>query len=333
MKKIIILLIFSLLGLTFFVHILITTGLDKIWQIFQGISLHNFLLFLCTIASVFLVFTWRWQIILKAYEPKITFRQLFWKRAVGFAISYLTPVAHVGGEVARAFFLHHDKEARLRDATASVIIDKMLEISVNTLLIATGFVLALRRGFLSEKASLWLTVLLVGGAFLLGLFFQRAIAGQGIFTKIFRLTNLHKFQRLKKFEKKLMRLEKLLQDYFQKHRQSLLPTALLSVLAGGLVLLEYWVGLYIVGHTATLTEILIIFGLSSITFLLPIPGALGAYEGAMMGVFHLLNLPIPLALAFVLILRLRDLSFSVFGIVYSVRHGLKWAGVLKVNSR
>jgi len=327
MKKILFAIIFSLVGIGLFVTVISHAGIQNIWEDLRVVSISGLALFFGIIFLVFIFFTWRWNIILNTYGYKPNFWKLFLQRTSAYAISYLTPAAHIGGEPTRIYFLNKEENIRLRDATASVIIDKYFDIVTNTFLILLAFIFALTQDFLPTNTSLILTISIGVVFFILIWFFWAVRNKQGTFSKIFRILYLNKLQFLKGLEPRIVRVEKMLSDFFNHRREALFSVISISILLGVLMVLELWVGIYILGYSVTFLQIIIIWGFGILAYAIPVPGAFGVYEGVMAVIFSWLGLPLPLAIAFVLILRLRDLTFTAIGAIYILQHGLKVIGL------
>jgi len=60
--------------------------------------------------------------------------------------------------------------------------------------------------------------------------------------------------------------------------------------------------------------------LPGIALLLPVPAGLGVFEGGFASVFVLLGVPLS-AVAFALVIRLRDFAFIGFGLIHLLRQG------------
>ena len=88
---------------------------------------------------------------------------------------------------------------------------------------------------------------------------------------------------------------------------------------------DYWVIGHFMGVNLTFTQVFLIRSIPVITFLLPIPGALGALEKTHVAIFSLLGININV-FVFVLITRVRDLINVAVGLIHLSANGISALG-------
>ena len=108
-KRLVILSLFTLLGIFLFAGVVLQTGFDEIWRHLREFSLLHFGIFAFLSFLNFGLYTLRWHFILRAIsDVSVSFWRLFMHRMSGFALSYLTPSAQTGGEPLRIMLLTND---------------------------------------------------------------------------------------------------------------------------------------------------------------------------------------------------------------------------------
>lgn len=141
MKKALLFLISLLVGVGLFIWIGKVVGWQKIWEsllVFTGWQ--GMLIFGLTIL-VALVSIWRWREVLKGMDVKIPFRELWRAYLVSFSIRYLAPIIIIGSEIFQGYILYILKEINSvpwSKSMASVIIDRILELTANLVVIFFG---------------------------------------------------------------------------------------------------------------------------------------------------------------------------------------------------
>ena len=120
------------------------------WQIVILIGLNLF---------IYALITLRWWIIVRAENKLVAYFPLLQVRVAVFGVSYFTFGPHVGGEPLQVFYLQRKYKLTFTHATASVIMDKLLELLANFCLLAVGLTAIFRAGILSTNGnSSWLSL-------------------------------------------------------------------------------------------------------------------------------------------------------------------------------
>ena len=109
-------------------------------------------------------------------------------------------------------------------------------------------------------------------------------------------------------------VESKLQDYIIKNPARII--AILGISASGWILIffEYWIVMLFLGKSLTLLQLFIIIIIIRISFLLPLPGALGALEAAHVLAMQSLGLDPALGISMCILIRFRDFLLSLIGI-------------------
>lgn len=83
-------------------------------------------------------FSGRWWVLLRARGLRLPYLRLTGYRLAAFSISYFTPGTHFGGEPLQVHLLQRRHHVPLPQATASVVLDKAIELVANFGFLAIG---------------------------------------------------------------------------------------------------------------------------------------------------------------------------------------------------
>ncbi len=235
------------------------------------------------------------------------------RRWVGVSINALLPVAQIGGEVVRAHLLH-----RLgmpgHVAAASVMVDLTVGLLMQVVFALVGLVLLLlvqdQDGFLIPLGS---GIALFSALILIFAALQR----RGLVAPPVNL--------LKRFVKGPIWREMVdnANNLDQQLRSSYRKTGRLFICACWRFLgwlwpsLEFWLIFWLLGYPISLVEAIVLeaIGQTVKSAGFGIPGGLGVQEGGVMLAASWLAIPVDLALAAMLIRRIRDLACGLTGLV------------------
>lgn len=317
-------LFFLVIGITLFISILLDTGFESIAESLYSFSLLNFLFLLVVSLLNFCLFTLRWDIVLHHHHRKkrVPFHRLFLHRMTAFAVSYLTPAAQTGGEPVRVFFLQ-EEGVDTRDAVSTVVIDKVFEYTALFVFIFSGVIVSIIEGSIfSGKIEIILSGMILFFAGLIFWFYYSTIKNIGFFSSIFRLLRLNKIKRIAKYEKNIIRVEKKMAFFYRNHIWKFVFLMAISfIMVFFMVFEHYLVARFLSVHLSFLQSFLAAT-IPGVSYIIPVPGALGMLEGSHAAIFTLMGVSINV-FVFVLILRLRDLVFIGIGLVHASRYGIQ----------
>jgi len=321
-KRLILFSFFLLAGIVLFALIIWQTGIEEILTNLRQFKLFHFGVFLVLSTLNFMLYTWRWHLILNAIHKKgVSFWQLFLHRMSGFAISYLTPSAQTGGEPLRILLLQDD-HVPTKTATSSVIIDKGLELAALFVFITAGIAVAILDGTLPIGLDL------VVGAFFLFFFlltfwfYYSAVKSIGFFSSLLRFFRLNKIRRIADFESKILEVEEEMARFYRDHVRVFLLLIPISLVIVSFLLLEHYLIARFMGVHLTFTQTFLVSTLPYIAFVVPIPGGLGILESGHAAIFAALGISIN-AFVLVFIIRIRDLSFVFVGLIHASKQGVR----------
>ena len=315
---------FLVIGIILFISVIAGTGIGSITESLEKFSLINFIFLLVLSLGNFALFTLRWDIILHHHHTKkrVPFYRLFLHRMAGYAVNYLTPSMQTGSEPVRIYFLQEDG-VDTKDAVSSCVLDKVFEYTALIFFIFSGIAVSLIDGSIfSGKTEIMLGVVIVLFAALIFWFYYATIKKIGFFSSIFRLFRLNKIKKIAHYERGIIHVENQMARFYTHHIRKFLLLLALSLATVFFMVLEHYLVARFMGVKLTFLQSFLSATIPGFSYLLPIPGALGALEGSHAAIFGILGVTINV-FVFVLILRLRDLVFILIGLAHASGHGIQ----------
>jgi len=335
MKKFLLFLFSLLIGVILFVWILETVGWQEIQSAFlvftgwQGIVI-LFLTFL-----MILIGTWKWQEVLQETGARISFREIWRAYLAGFSIRFLAPIFIIGVEIFQGYILKKKNSIPWSQGMASVIIDRILEWTVNLVIVFWGGMFFL---LMIDFPPMKL-VMIFGSVFLIFLFgisfFYFKISKRESIVKAFAKLFNQKLSPVKRGEggdevksqrpidSQLFGIEKEIFNFFKLSKKKVIWKVFgLNLLRAGVMLWRTWLLIVFLGKSIGALPALSILGFTYLAVMIPIPAALGSHEVIQTFAFSSLNLGAATAAAFTMIIRGAELIVVLLGIVILFRLGI-----------
>ena len=310
------------IGVAIFVWFLDRSGATETFATLNDFGLFAFFGFVAISLANFSLIGWRWQMAVNEHAllRKLSFWSVVRHRMSGYAASYLTPSAQVGGEPLRIALLHKDG-VPLAEATSSVVLDVVFEITGFILYVALGLGVSLFQNILPAKVEWILGAALALIAVVLILFFLSIASHRGFFSTTARLILPRRFAFARTLEPKLLHVERLMRSTLHRNPRLIAWMLIISLVTVAFRGVEIAYLAYFLGYPVGLVEAILLSSLPGLALLVPIPSALGILEGSTAGIVALLGLSLnPIAL--VLLIRFRDLIFIILGIAH-IGHALQ----------
>lgn len=312
------------LGGGLFAFLVWRSGPAVIWQSLVTFGVLPFFGFVALSLFNFTLYSVRWQMIINDIvlpSQRLPLRRVFFHRMSGYAAGYLTPASQVAGEPIRVAMLRSEN-IPLKEATSAVVLDLAFEIAAFVVFVVSGVALAVASGIQGGKAlegaEIFTGVLII----FLVLFFWMTANGKGFFSGIFRTLRLDRVVRLQSAYRWLVDTEKLMTKFFSGKLYKLVAVVLLSLFVVSFKAVEAFYIAHFFGVALPFRDTFLVSTLPGVVLLLPIPAGLGVYEGTNAATFALLGLGLN-AVAYTMIIRLRDFVFIAIGVVHAVRRGEK----------
>jgi len=319
-----------LVGLGAFAALVALSGPREIWESARRLPFWALFLLLGVELLGLTFWAGSWATLLWGAGIRAPLRTVWAAALAGYAVSYITPVAYLGGEPVRGWVVARRTGAAPAAVAGTLVWDRVIAglVLLGFALVGAGLVLPLlppqeRLWALIGLGGLGLAVLLGALSFALGWhWLSRLVAFLG-----------KRRSRLTSFAQKIQEMEKTMHQLFRGHRGALGAALLLQLLS---FLCHYFRPFFYFGlaqgRWLSFREMGVYFNLNAFLslFLWLTPAGVGTAEGGRVGILGLLGIAAPAALAFSLIYRFLELvlvglGFAVmswYGVGTQVRRGL-----------
>jgi uncharacterized protein (TIRG00374 family) len=272
-------------------------------------------LFVAALLLAVSCFASRWRVLLAAMGAAVPIGALGLYRLAGQGVSLLIPSAKMGGDPLRAYYLVR-WPVPPPAALASVALDRLLEMGASAVF-AVFFALVLVQGGVPLLQGALITVSIVFVATMLGLWItlRRLRRGAGVVAAAARAMRLDRLE--------AVRIHFGTLEAADKRAGALLARPLLlagafaiGVLANLVVMMEYHLLLSAFGLPASLVAVVAAIFATGAAHSMPVPAGVGVLEGAQIFLFSALGHPPEIGLAVGLVVRIRDVCWTVPGLLY-----------------
>jgi uncharacterized protein (TIRG00374 family) len=293
--------------------------LAEIWHTLKTLQLSQIGIFLLINAAVISCITARWWIILRAENRLVPFLPLIGYRLSVFGVSYFTLGPQVGGEPLQILYLQRNHGLTFARAASAVIIDKLLEFLVNFLLIGIGAWAIVRVGLFSDNgvrltlSLIALAVLLIMPLAYLILLYNR----KHPISKIF--LSQHFIQPKNKTIRMIVVAERMASTFCRKHLRAMFLSFGVSVLAMMGIALEYFLMIHFLEMRINMIQVFAALTSMQISFLMPLPGGLGALEASQVFALGAFGQTASAAISLTLLMRARDILNGGLGLLLAGR--------------
>lgn len=334
MRKIFFFVLSLIVGLIAFGFITSKVGAGEIVKAFalfswQGLFLILFLTFLISIVSTF-----RLKYILKTYGHELSMREVGAIWASGFAVSFLTPIAVLGGEFFIIYILRKAHSLSWKESIAVAFVNKIMDATIFLPFLILGlFIFPVLSGFFPGGK-----IIILGGgvaAFfivLLSLFYIKSMRNESVLAVILKFFGSSK-KRIK--EKKggeiVFDAEEEILDFFGLRKKKTWIAIGLAVLKYLLIITRCWFLIFFFQGGVSILKALSIYGFFNLASLIPVPAMLGSLEVAESVAFSGLGMGSSVGIAFSLLIRSMDILIVIAGIALLIRFGMKIAQMKITN--
>jgi uncharacterized protein (TIRG00374 family) len=286
---------------------------NQVWETLLRLEVGQITAWLVLNAALILLMTLRWWLVLGALGYPISNFSLSRYRLGSFAISYFTPGPQFGGEPFQVLALKQRHQVPGTTGTASVSLDKLLELIANFSFLVFGITIALlgawfptewRRG--SLLIALGLLVLPL--AYLVSMLMGR----QPLTWVVDRLPQKVRDAKLLIIIKEV---EREMSQFCVTYPKTVFLASLVSIVAWIGLVFEYWLLTRYLGLRLTMTQSITALVAARLAFLTPLPGGLGALEASQVFALQALDIEPSFGVSIALLIRLRDILFGMFGLL------------------
>ncbi len=286
--------------------VLAALGSLKPWQ---------FLVILAIDLGIHSLMACRWWLIVRTEDRSVPYLPLVGMRLAAFGISYFTLGPQVGGEPLQLMYLRRHRHTSLPRATASVLMDKLLELLANfTFLILALMVIPRTQilGGFPALSAIGLVALLCLAAWPVVHILLLARGHHPLSAVIGLLPFLRRDSRLLRH---LRAAELLAGQFCRRHPFALVRAILVSLTAAGTSVLEYGLITAFLLSRLSFWQNVSAWSAGWLSFLFPTPAGLGALEASQVLALGAFGIPAGMAIAVAFVMRARDLIFGGTGLL------------------
>ncbi len=301
-------------GLVLTVALVWGIGVQEVLATFLNAKWYLIIGYLLVSIAIAIGVTYKWGIALDAYGVKLPFSTLFIFRLIGFAVGYVTPMAHVGGEPVRALLVGK-QGIPYKVSFSAVIVDKMLELMFNIAIFFIGaLIIANAADFpLVARATIFvLSLILVVAA---SIFTYNVFKKKKVFVPILKFLRFHKRKNWKSLSKSVNEVELLIEHFYANRKRHFHRSLLVNAILWALMFMEYKFALLILGYDANIFGIFLFLTGVGIAYSIPIPAALGVLELGQISAGALLGIKAAVGVALAFLIRIRDILWTIVGLI------------------
>ncbi len=315
-----------LLGLALARHALAGVAWQEVRHLLAGIGLFALLIIGAVNLLLLPLMSARWWLLLKLLDSRVNLSSVCAYRLAANAVSYLTPGPHFGGEPLSVYLLHRRHEITLSTATLSVAMDRLLELAASFVVLALclpGFIFG-QSGLVMEGWGLGFAITVPALFFCI---LTALFMGKNPLTRtavLFRRFYLGRFSSGPDtpwpFLDIIHQGETMAERLFREQRLRFLLANLFSLGHWLGVFVEFWLMAYFLGFPLSFSHLLAVVMVARLAFYTPLPAGIGVLESALPWLTDSLGLGSGLGLGFCLIIRSRDLLFSLTGLGLTMKY-------------
>lgn len=314
------------LGLAVLAAILWYIGPAKVLRQISALGWDGFALMISSIVLTFFFWTLAWVVVMKGYGVVAPFSLSFWARIGSFAVSFLTPSLHFGGEPVRALVIERESDSSYSRIFATIVAERITMMAALVAVILIGALLGIYSQLPSDTLIylILISLIFVGLVSLLILNFYRKMF---LFTKFtaFLKRNLFWPEILQKVEDGVRHLEKEISMAFGQHIRHTGGAFLLDIVATVFMFIRPQIYFYFTqGRVFTIEELTMLFAMISVlsSFFWITPGGIGVSEGGFIGIFAIFGISGSEAVAYSFSVKVIQLFFVGLGLALLARYGI-----------
>ena len=289
--------------------------LAEIWAAILQLRWWQIVIILVLNLIFYIIATLRWWIIVQAENKQVPYFPLLGVRVSVFGVSYFTLGPQVGGEPLQILALQRRYGLTYTHATATVLMDKLLEFLVDFFMLAIGLTAILRVGVLAESGLQFSGDLLL----LAFLIFWPPIHLILLYNQHYPLSGLVRHIPFIKKNSKPVRFlraaERLAGRFCQRHPRRLLAAIGCSILAGAGMLLDYALMTTFLNIPLPFWHMTAGWMMGWVSLVMPLPGGLGALEASQVFTLGKFGFTAAAALSLTLFMRGRDMLVGGVGLL------------------
>ncbi len=317
MWKKLLLVLSLLIGVAAFCAIPLIVGKENTFNAVRQAGWRCIAVFLANSTLTLVVPAIGWTILMRGEGMRVSFLDALKANVMGFPLVFITPSMYLGGEPLKMVYIGNKYGIPKRRVLATLLVGKFQEFGalISLVIIATG--IALWRIDFTRQSKIFV---IAGTALLLIPFALLLAAVLGRFQLTVKIVNfLAMFRigirRLARLRSKAEEMEHLIHAAFTKRWKTFLAAQAVTFQSATSILIRPWIFVYFATGVSLGSEHLaLIYVVTNMANTVTvIPGALGFFEGGMVGAFEIAKLGKANAAAYGIINRICDITFLVLG--------------------
>jgi uncharacterized protein (TIRG00374 family) len=299
--------------------------LDVTWRLILQVQAPQLLAIFAVDVAIFLAFGLRWWILARVQAPGLGLMDAVLLRLASFGISYFTPGPQLGGEPLQVVYLNRRHRTALVHATSVVALDKLIELLGNYFFLIVGSAALVSSGVFLRRGPAPLVVL-IGVVTLaawplahllllrarihpLSAAIARAWRPRGARSRVLRHVRIS---------------EHLIGRFCRRRPQLLAFVLALSLCASLLGVAEYALIVSAFSGVLSAGQTLSAWTAAWLSFLIPVPGGLGALEASQVLALGHFGLAADAAIGVSLLMRGRDIVMGGTGMLLAAFRWRSW---------
>lgn len=290
----------------------------SIWRAVRRLSALQLALLTLVNLIVLLSLSGRWWVVLDGLGHRVHYVLLSAYRLAAFGLSYFTPGPQFGGEPLQIYLLRSRHEVPTPSATASVTLEKAIDLVGNFTFLLVGLVLIARLEFFDGRAGgglIMLAAALLGVPVALLWSISRGWRPLSALMGKFPPVLTRRLSDWSRWETGVLAIEIEMTLFFREKPFHLLAAMAFSLMTWVLLVMEYWLLLRFLELRLDLVETVAVLTTARLAFLTPLPGGLGALEAGQAFAFQRLGFTLSEGLTVGLLIRTRDVIFGGVGLL------------------
>ena len=290
--------------------------LSGIWEQLRRLRPWQILAVLALDLLIYALFGARWWLLVRVENPRARLIEAIGVRLSVFGASYFTVGPQIGGEPIQVLYLRRRHGSSLARASATVALDKLLELLANFMFLLLGFGALIRTGILRAAT----------GSATVGLVAVAVLASWPLIHILLLRNNLYPLSAALRIAPLLRRPESRLGRYIRVserlvgrfcQRKPGLMAAVLGISLGAclLAVMEYALITSFLDIGLSLWQTISAWTAGWLSFLVPVPAGVGALEASQVAALGLFGATAEAAIGVSLLMRGRDILFGGAGLL------------------
>lgn len=289
---------------------------NEVWSLLQQLTIVQILILIAINIVTIILFGLRTWILLRVRGQHIPILKLTEYWLAGFAFSFFTPGPQLSGAPLEIYLIQKENDVDSKEATAAVIVSKIIEAMINASFLLIGVVTIFNIGLFPDGASDLVSIFAIGVLSLTVGYLVITWLGYKPASSLMKILpdNWRKINSYDKAIDFMDEAESLIGEFFRTEPLAVFSALIISIIITLLLLGQGWASLYFLGVELSLVELVGVVLAVQVAIFFPTPGGFGAVEAALVFIFARLGFSASQAASFALILRVHDIALGATGL-------------------